>query len=203
MIPTTGPSDQKTTQLVERIRALEPAIAAKYGTPIAVTGATAVAIDISSRLDSALLPFGLIVVGLSVLLLTVVFRSLLVPIKAAARLPALGARVVRSGRRRVPVGLGRSGARAVPGPILSFMPVLLMAILFGLAMDYEVFLVSGMREAYVRGVATLPGGASSADRDAVAKTAIVSGFSGRPGSSPPPRSSCSSCSAPSCPRAPR
>jgi len=178
VIPTTGPSDQKTTQLVERIRALEPAIAAKYGTPIAVTGATAVAIDISSRLDSALLPFGLIVVGLSVLLLTVVFRSLLVPIKAA-----LGylLSVLASFGVVVAVfqwGWGGAALGAVPGPILSFMPVLLMAILFGLAMDYEVFLVSGMREAYVRGVATLPRGASAAERNAVAKSAIVSGFSG-------------------------
>jgi len=178
VIPTTGPSDQKTTQLVERIRALEPAIAAKYATPIAVTGATAVAIDISSRLDSALLPFGLIVVGLSVLLLTVVFRSLLVPIKAAlgyllSVLASFGAVVAV-----FQWGWGGAELGAVPGPILSFMPVLLMAILFGLAMDYEVFLVSGMREAYVRGVATLRDGASAAERNAVAKAAIVSGFSG-------------------------
>ncbi|MEO7720611.1 MAG: MMPL family transporter [Pseudolysinimonas sp.] len=178
VIPTTGPSDSKTTQLVERIRALEPSIAAKYGTPIAVTGATAVAIDISSRLDSALLPFGLIVVGLSVLLLTVVFRSLLVPLKAA-----LGylLSVLASFGVVVAVfqwGWGGAALGAVPGPILSFMPVLLMAILFGLAMDYEVFLVSGMREAYVRGVAELPREASAAARDAVARRAIVSGFSG-------------------------
>jgi RND superfamily putative drug exporter len=178
VIPTTGPSDQKTTQLVESIRSLEPSIAAKYGTPIAVTGATAVAIDISSRLDSALLPFGLIVVGLSVLLLTVVFRSLLVPIKAA-----LGylLSVLASFGVVVAVfqwGWGGEVLGAVPGPILSFMPVLLMAILFGLAMDYEVFLVSGMREAYVRGVRTLPAEASAKARNAVAKSAIVSGFSG-------------------------
>jgi RND superfamily putative drug exporter len=178
VIPTTGPSDPKTTQLVESIRALEPTIAAKYGTPIAVTGATAVAIDVSSRLDSALLPFGLIVVGLSVLLLTVVFRSLLVPLKAA-----LGylLSVLASFGVVVAVfqwGWGGAALGAVPGPILSFMPVLLMAILFGLAMDYEVFLVSGMREAYVHGVAKLPKGSTAKARDAVAKQAIVSGFSG-------------------------
>jgi RND superfamily putative drug exporter len=178
VIPTTGPSDQKTTQLVERIRALEPTIDAKYGTPIAVTGATAVAIDISSRLDSALLPFGIIVVGLSVLLLTVVFRSLLVPIKAA-----LGylLSVLASFGVVVAVfqwGWGADALGAVPGPILSFMPVLLMAILFGLAMDYEVFLVSGMREAYVHGVRTLPAGAGRRERDEVARRSIVSGFSG-------------------------
>jgi RND superfamily putative drug exporter len=178
VIPTTGPSDQKTTRLVERIRALEPAIDAKYGTPIAVTGATAVAIDISSRLDSALLPFGLIVVGLSVLLLTVVFRSLLVPIKAA-----LGylLSVLASFGVVVAVfqwGWGGAALGAVPGPILSFMPVLLMAILFGLAMDYEVFLVSGMREAYVHGVRKLPADTGPRERDEVARRSIVSGFSG-------------------------
>lgn len=178
VIPTTGPSDLATTKLVERIRALEPSIAAKYHTPIAVTGATAVSIDISSRLDSALLPFGLIVVGLSVLLLTVVFRSLLVPLKAA-----LGylLSVLASFGVVVAVfqwGWGGQALGAVPGPILSFMPVLLMAILFGLAMDYEVFLVSGMRESYVRGVAELPAGSPAKARTAVARRAVVSGFSG-------------------------
>ena len=178
VIPTTGPSDPRTTQLVERIRALEPAIAVKYGTPIAVTGATAVAIDISSRLDSALLPFGLVVVGLSVLLLTVVFRSVLVPLKAAigyllSVLASFGVVVAV-----FQWGWGGQALGAVPGPILSFMPVLLMAILFGLAMDYEVFLVSGMREAYVRAVAQLPADAPAGERDAAAKRAIVSGFSG-------------------------
>jgi RND superfamily putative drug exporter len=178
VIPTTGPSDPATTKLVESIRALEPSIASTYHTPIAVTGATAVSIDISSRLDSALLPFGLIVVGLSVLLLTVVFRSLLVPLKAA-----LGylLSVLASFGVVVAVfqwGWGGEAFGAQAGPILSFMPVLLMAILFGLAMDYEVFLVSGMREAYVHGVAKLPKGSPAKARDAVAKRAVVSGFSG-------------------------
>jgi RND superfamily putative drug exporter len=178
VIPTTGPSDPKTTKLVERIRALEPSIAAKYHMPIAVTGATAVAIDVSSRLDSALLPFGVIVVGLSVILLMVVFRSLLVPVKAAigyllSVLAAFGVVVAV-----FQWGWGASALGVVPGPILSFMPILLMAILFGLAMDYEVFLVSGMREAYVHGVAKLPAGSSRKDRNAVARRAVVSGFSG-------------------------
>ena len=178
VIPTTGPSDPKTTQLVERIRALEPSIAAKYHTPIAVTGATAVAIDVSSQLDSALLPFGLIVVGLSVVLLMVVFRSLLVPVKAAlgyllSVFAAFGAVVAV-----FQWGWGAQALGVVPGPILSFMPILLMAILFGLAMDYEVFLVSGMREAYVHGVAKLPAGASARERNRVARASIVTGFSG-------------------------
>jgi RND superfamily putative drug exporter len=178
VVPTTGPSDPKTTKLVERIRALEPSIAATYHMPIAVTGATAVAIDVSSQLDSALLPFGLIVVGLSVVLLMVVFRSLLVPVKAAlgyllSVFAAFGAVVAV-----FQWGWGAQALGVVPGPILSFMPILLMAILFGLAMDYEVFLVSGMREAYVHGVAKLPAGATGRDRSRVARAAIVTGFSG-------------------------
>lgn len=151
VIPTTGPADPETTALVEHIRELAPTIADRYGTPLAVTGSTAVAIDVSAQLDAALLPFGLVVVGLSIVLLMMVFRSIVVPIKAA-----LGylLSVLASFGIVVAVfqwGWGAEALGAVPGPILSFMPILLMAILFGLAMDYEVFLVSGMREAYVHG----------------------------------------------------
>ncbi|MFT4030635.1 MAG: MMPL family transporter [Protaetiibacter sp.] len=164
VIPETGPSDPATTALVERIRELAPAIESDYDTPIAVTGSTAVAIDVSARLDAALLPFGLVVVGLSIVLLMMVFRSIVVPIKAA-----LGylLSVLASFGVVVAVfqwGWGAAALNVVPGPILSFMPILLMAILFGLAMDYEVFLVSGMREAHVHG--------------ATPRQAIRRGFSG-------------------------
>jgi len=164
VIPTTGPSDPETTALVEHIRELAPTIEKEYDTPIAVTGSTAVAIDVSARLDQALLPFGLVVVGLSIVLLMMVFRSIVVPIKAA-----LGylLSVLASFGVVVAVfqwGWGAEALHVVPGPILSFMPILLMAILFGLAMDYEVFLVSGMREAHVHG--------------ATPKQAIRRGFAG-------------------------
>ncbi len=164
VIPETGPSDPETTALVQHIRDLAPTIEDEYGTAIAVTGSTAVAIDVSSQLDGALLPFGLVVVGLSIILLMMVFRSIVVPIKAA-----LGylLSVLASFGIVVAVfqwGWGAELFHAVPGPILSFMPILLMAILFGLAMDYEVFLVSGMREAYIHG--------------ATPKQAISRGFSG-------------------------
>ena len=150
VIPEGGPSDPSTTALVERIRGLEPSIADRYGTPIQVTGATAVAADISSTLGSALIPFAAIVVGLSVILLMMVFRSLFVPITAAlgfvlSIVAAFGAVVLV-----FQDGYGASLVGATPGPILSFMPILLIAIVFGLAMDYQVFLVSGMREEYTR-----------------------------------------------------
>jgi RND superfamily putative drug exporter len=151
VIPKSAPDAVQTKALVGKIRNLAPSIKKQFDTPISVTGATAVGIDISNRLTSALIPFGLIVVGLSVLLLMMVFRSVLVPIKAA-----LGFLLSVVASFGVVVAIFQWGwladlvGVAHPGPILSFMPILLMAVLFGLAMDYEVFLVSGMREEYVK-----------------------------------------------------
>lgn len=150
VIPESAPNDPETKQVVQSIRDLEPEIAADYGTPIAVTGYTAVSIDISQRLTDALIPFALIVVGLSIVLLLIVFRSVFVPIKAA-----LGFLLSAFGAIGVTVAVFQWGwfadlMHVEPGPILSFLPILLMAVLFGLAMDYEVFLVSGMREEYVK-----------------------------------------------------
>jgi RND superfamily putative drug exporter len=149
--PASAPDAPETKALVQSIRDLAPDIEADLDTPISVTGATAVSIDISNRLTNALVPFGLIVVGLSIILLMAVFRSVLVPIKAA-----LGflLSVVASFGVVVAVfqwgWLGNIVGVENPGPILSFMPIILMAVLFGLAMDYEVFLVSGMREEFVK-----------------------------------------------------
>jgi RND superfamily putative drug exporter len=150
VIPESAPDDPETKQVVQAIRDLEPSITEDFGTPIAVTGYTAVSIDISQRLNDALLPFALIVVGLSIVLLLIVFRSVFVPVKAA-----LGFLLSAFGAIGVTVAVFQWGFLAdlfhiEPGPILSFLPILLMAVLFGLAMDYEVFLVSGMREEYVK-----------------------------------------------------
>ncbi|WP_127793780.1 MMPL family transporter [Agromyces sp. LHK192] len=150
VIPESGPTDPETKEVVQAIRDLEPSIVDEYGTPIAVTGYTAVAIDISQRLNDALIPFALIVVGLSIVLLLIVFRSVFVPVKAAlgfllSAFGAIGATVAV-----FQWGWGADLLHIEPGPILSFLPILLMAVLFGLAMDYEVFLVSGMREEYVK-----------------------------------------------------
>ena len=151
VVPATAPDSVETKQLVQTIRDLEPSIDAEYGTPIAVTGSTAVGIDISNRLTNALVPFGLIVVGLSIVLLMAVFRSVLVPIKAA-----LGFLLSLTASFGVVVAVFQWGWFADvlgvenPGPILSFMPIILMAVLFGLAMDYQVFIVAGMREEFVK-----------------------------------------------------
>jgi RND superfamily putative drug exporter len=151
VVPTTAPDSHDTKELVERLRDMKGEIEADYGTPVVVSGQTAVAIDVSTQLTNALVPFGILVVGLSILLLAMVFRSIAVPIKAA-----LGFVLSVGASFGVTVAVFQWGWLAdllhvnATGPIISFLPILLMAILFGLAMDYEVFLVSGMREEYVK-----------------------------------------------------
>jgi len=149
--PESAPDSVETKELVENIRAMAGDIEKEFDTPIAVTGATAIGIDISNRLTNALIPFGTVVVGLSIILLMMVFRSVLVPIKAA-----LGFLLSVVASFGVVVAIFQWGWFSEllhvekAGPILSFLPILLMAVLFGLAMDYEVFLVSGMREEFVK-----------------------------------------------------
>jgi len=117
---------------------------------VTVTGQTAVNIDTADRLTEALPTYILVVVGLALLLLMVVFRSILVPLKAAfGFLLSIGASL------GIVVWIFQDGNLnglfdvAANGPITSFLPILLIGILFGLAMDYEVFLVSRMRERFV------------------------------------------------------
>ena len=145
-----APDSLETKELVGDLRERIPAWEETYGTPMAVTGITAIGVDISQRIQDALIPFGLVVVGLSIILLLAVFRSIVVPIKAA-----LGFVLSVTAAFGVVVAIFQWGwfadlLHVTPGPVLSFMPILLMAVLFGLAMDYEVFLVSGMREQQVK-----------------------------------------------------
>jgi RND superfamily putative drug exporter len=151
LVPTTGPQDQATTDLVDDIRAEAPAIQDQTGGQVSVTGNTAVSIDVSDRLSASLVPFAAVVVGLCLVLLLVVFRSLVVPVKAtigfllsvAASFGAVVA-VFQWGWLADLLGVARTG------PVVSFLPIILIAVLFGLAMDYEVFLVSSMREEWTR-----------------------------------------------------
>ncbi|NNG77794.1 MMPL family transporter [Brevibacterium luteolum] len=152
IIPEYGPSDERTTEVVKKLRDLKPHFQDEYGFDTSVTGSNAVAIDVSDQLGGALLPFGIFVVGLSLILLMMVFRSIAVPIKATLGfLLSVGAAfglvtlVFVQGH-----GADIFGVEKV-GPVISFLPIILMGILFGLAMDYEVFLVSGMREAFAHG----------------------------------------------------
>ncbi|WP_030169502.1 MMPL family transporter [Spirillospora albida] len=149
IIPETGPTDEATEDTVHAVRA---AVAAIDGADVGLTGVTAIGIDVSEKLAAALPVYLLLVVGLSVLLLMLVFRSILVPVKAALGfLLTVGATfgitvaVFQKGFLAGPVGVD------APGPLVSFLPILLIGILFGLAMDYEVFLVSRMREDHVHG----------------------------------------------------
>ena len=152
VIPNSGPADESTKNLVDDIRQLRPGLTEQTGTQLSVTGNTALGIDISSKLTGALPVFLIVVVGLALVLLTVAFRSLLVPLKAtvgfllsvAATFGALVA-VFQWGWLADLLGVQQTG------PILSFLPILLVGLLFGLAMDYELFLVSRMREDYVHG----------------------------------------------------
>ena len=153
VIPESGPDTAETKALVREIRALQPVFAERYDVPIAVTGYTAVAIDVSDRLGRALLPFGILVVGLSLVLLAMVFRSVAVPLKATVGyLLSVGAAFGATAMVFEYGWFSEIFNVAQTAPVISFLPILLMGILFGLAMDYEVFLVSRIREEYVHSV---------------------------------------------------
>ncbi|MFH8248914.1 efflux RND transporter permease subunit [Microbacterium sp. B2969] len=150
LVPETAPDDPATADLVRELRAHHDEWLDKYGVDLKVTGFTAVAIDISDRLGAALLPFGIFVVGLSLVLLMIVFRSIWVPIKAAVGYLLSVAAAFGVIALVFEHGVGADLLHvAKTGPVISFMPIILMGVLFGLAMDYEVFLVSRMREDYV------------------------------------------------------
>lgn len=147
-----GPFAQETTELVHTLRAHHDEWLHKYGVSFAVTGFTAVGIDVSAQLFAALLPFTIFVVGLSLLLLTMVFRSILVPVKAT-----LGYLLSAGTGFGAVVAVFQWGLLKdffhIPtaAPVLSFMPIIFMGVLFGLAMDYEVFLVSRIHEEIAHG----------------------------------------------------
>ncbi|WP_144794885.1 efflux RND transporter permease subunit [Microbacterium paludicola] len=177
VIPETAPDDPATSDLVRELRSHHDEWLDEFGIDVKVTGFTAVAIDISDQLGGALLPFGIFVIGLSLILLTIVFRSLWVPITAAlgyllSIVAAFGvvAAVFEWG------WLADVLHVAKVGPIISFMPIILMGVLFGLAMDYQVFLVSRMREDFVHDAdAKSP---EPSRRRAAALRAVRSGFTG-------------------------
>mgnify|MGYP002720289845 FL=1 len=119
------------------------------GVSYGVTGQTAIELDVSDRLSGSLLPYLLVVVGLAFILLIIVFRSILVPLTAA-----LGFLLSVAATFGVTVALFTDGVLGIvnnPQPVVSFLPIMMVGIVFGLAMDYQVFLVTRMREAYVHG----------------------------------------------------
>jgi RND superfamily putative drug exporter len=178
VIPEKGQTDPDTAQLVRDLRDRAGEIERRYDvTDLKVTGQTAVTIDVSERLAGALLPFGLVVVGLSLLLLMIVFRSVAVPVKAT-----LGYLLSVAASFGVVVMVFQYGWMADwvnverTGPVLSFLPIILMGVLFGLAMDYEVFLVARMREDWVHhgeALAAVRRGFASSARVVVAAAVIM------------------------------
>ena len=148
VVPTEGPNSVSTEQLVRDIRTLPPI----EGTvELGVAGQAAINIDISQNLSNVVPIYIAVVVGLSLLIMILVFRSILVPLIATggfilSLFATYGATVAVFQWGWFADALG-----VATGPILSFLPVILVGILFGLAMDYQLFLGSGMREAYVHG----------------------------------------------------
>jgi len=152
VVPSTSPTDEATKDLVRDLRAARPEFTAGTAATFQITGTTAVNIDLAAKLQGSLVPYLATVVGLAVLLLLVVFRSILIPVKAAlgfllSALAALGAMVLvfQKGFAADLLGVEQTG------PIMSAVPIFMIGIVFGLAMDYQVFLVSRMREDYVQG----------------------------------------------------
>lgn len=157
--PKTAADDTKTEDLLHALRGGESGIESQTRTDIGITGVTAIQTDVSERLTEALPIYLAVVIGLAFLLLLLVFRSLLVPLTATlgfllSVLATLGATVLifQEGTFGLVEG----------APLVSFMPIILIGLVFGLAMDYQVFLVTRMREAYVHGMS--------------AREAVVDGF---------------------------
>ncbi|MFJ2017736.1 MMPL family transporter [Streptomyces nodosus] len=150
--PDSGPDDARTKQLLSGIRQARGSVERATNTKIGVTGTTAVSIDVSDKLSGALPVYCAIVLGLAVMLLAIVFRSIAVPLKAA-----VGFLLSMAATLGFVVGIFQWGWLAsllgteTTGPVISFVPILLVGVLFGLAMDYEIFLVSRMREEYTHG----------------------------------------------------
>ncbi|MFG1909960.1 MMPL family transporter [Kribbella sp. NPDC048928] len=151
VIPKTGPASSETADLVKNLRSAVKPLATGEAS-ISVTGNTAVGIDVSNKLSDALPTYLFVVIGLSFLLLLLAFRSVLVPLKAT-----LGFVLTIGATFGITVAVFQEGhlAKLVgidsPGPLVSFLPIIMMGILFGLAMDYEVFIVSRVREEFVHG----------------------------------------------------
>ncbi|NLD76521.1 MAG: MMPL family transporter [Acidimicrobiales bacterium] len=152
VIPATSPSSAETSELIHHLRSdVLPEVEAASGADVSIAGLTALLIDVSDKMAQALPVFMALVIGLTMVLLLAVFRSILVPVKAAiAILLSIGASfgvlvaIFQWGWFQGLVGLEESV------PIISFLPMLMFSVLFGLSMDYEVFILSRIREDYVR-----------------------------------------------------
>ncbi|MEY4423072.1 MAG: hypothetical protein RLZZ258_175, partial [Actinomycetota bacterium] len=152
VIPAEGPNAVSTPEVVYDVRDLNAKFESELNSTIEVTGIAAVNIDVSQKLGEALPLYLGTVLGLSLLLMILVFRSIAVPVIAT-----VGFLLTVFATLGATVAVFQWGWLSAlfdihdPAPILSFLPTILIGILFGLAMDYQLFLASGMREAFVHG----------------------------------------------------
>ncbi|MFC9874318.1 MMPL family transporter [Nocardia salmonicida] len=148
-VPKSGPNNQDTKDLVAEARGAEADLNAQYGMEYGITGTTAIYADVDHVLLSKILPYLAIVAGAAFILLILVFRSILVPLTAALGfLLSMGATF---GATVLIFQQGKFGLIEDPQPLVSFLPIMLIGLVFGLAMDYQVFLVTRMREEFVHG----------------------------------------------------
>lgn len=178
--PAHGPDDTATEDLLDDLRATTADIEETTGTDIGITGLTAIQTDVSQRLADALPLYLAVVIGLAFLILMVVFRSILVPLTAT-----LGFLLSVMATIGATVALFQEGTFGLfPGqPIVSFIPIFLIGLVFGLAMDYQVFLVTRIREAHVHGASPreavidgFRGSARVVTAAALIMTAVFGGF---------------------------
>ena len=148
VIPKSGPSDQATVDLINTLRDEDKRqeLTGRKTVTLAVTGSTALQTDVNTKLASVLPIYLAVVVGLSFVILVIAFRSILVPLKAT--LGFLLSVLAMFGAIVAVFQWGWFGIADAPGPVISFLPIIATGILFGLAMDYEFFLVTSMHEAY-------------------------------------------------------
>lgn len=146
--PDGGPEEQRTLAVAHGVRDVTAQVEDATGVDVGLTGLTAVQMDITEELAEAMPLYLAIVVGLAIVLLMVVFRSVVVPLVAGLGfLLSVGAAF---GVTVLVFQEGVTGLVNTPGPILSFLPIFMIGVTFGLAMDYQVFLVTRIREAYVK-----------------------------------------------------
>jgi len=178
VIPTTAPQDEATSKLVRTLREdVLPAATGGTGLDIAVSGSVGASVDFSNYLGARLPLFIGVVLSLSFLLLMIVFRSVLVPLKAVimnlisiAAAYGLVVLIFQWGWGKELIGIGKGG------PIEPFVPMMMFAIVFGLSMDYEVFLLSRVKEEYDRGssnAAAVTDGLTATARVITAAAAIM------------------------------
>ena len=150
VIPLTSPQDAETAELVDRLRAETlPGAVGESGAHAYVGGSTAANVDLSEKISDRMPLFFTVVIGLSLILLTAVFRSVVVPLKAAAmNLLSIGAAFGAVVAMFQWGWLGELIGVSQAGPVESFLPMILFGIVFGLSMDYEVFLLSRVHEEY-------------------------------------------------------